>query len=140
MNEQLELLKAKRNPIKSCADLSQSMRGRRYGILYFTEEFRIDFENKMCELNRIKELEMEIQVLENTRNSCPCIKTSGVSCDLKSFSSKDCISKDKIRAKIEELEKDLQDFEQTDNTGRFIRTKSRDYDKKKALEELLKEE
>lgn len=50
------------------------------------------------------------------------------------------ISKDKIREKIEELEKDLQDFEQTDNTGRFIRTKSRDYDKKKALEELLKEE
>lgn len=47
------------------------------------------------------------------------------------------ISKDRIRAKIEELEKDLQDFEQTDNTGRFIRTKSRDYDKKKALEELL---
>lgn len=49
------------------------------------------------------------------------------------------VSKDKIRAKIEELEKDLQDFEQTDNTGRFIRTNSRDYDKKKALEELLEE-
>ena len=49
------------------------------------------------------------------------------------------VSKDKIKAKIEELEKDLQDFEQTDNTGRFIRTKSRDYDKKKALEELLEE-
>ena len=50
------------------------------------------------------------------------------------------VSKDKIKEKIEELEKDLQDFEQTDNTGRFIRTKSRDYDKKKVLEELLKEE
>ena len=49
------------------------------------------------------------------------------------------VSKDKIKEKIEELEKDLQDFEQTDNTGRFIRTKSRDYDKKKALEELLEE-
>lgn len=115
MNENLELLKAKRNPINSCADLSRSMRGKRYGILYFTEEFRIDFENKMCELNRIKELEMEIQVLENTRNSCPCIKTSGVSCDLKSFSSNDCISKDKIRAKIEEL-KDKEE-ELTDDQG-----------------------
>lgn len=115
MNENLEVLKAKRNPINSCADLSRSMRGRRYGILYFTEEFRIDFENKMCELNRIKELEMEIQVLENTRNSCPCIKTSGVSCDLKSFSSNDYVSKDKIRAKIEEL-KDKEE-ELTDDQG-----------------------
>lgn len=59
-------------------------------------------------LNRIKELEMEIQVLENTRNSCPCIKTSGVSCDLKSFSSNDCISAD-ILAQIDILEELLKE-------------------------------
>ena len=80
--EYVEHIKAKRNPINSCADLSRSMRGRRYGILYFTEEFRIDFENKMCELNRIKELEMEIQAF-------------------------DCISKDKIKAKLSKLEKEF---------------------------------
>ena len=66
-------------------------------------------------LNRVKELEMEIQVLENTRNSCPSIKTSGVSCDLKSFSSNDFISKDKIRAKIEELND--KEEELTDDQG-----------------------
>lgn len=138
MNENLELLKAKRNPIKSCADLSQSMRGRRYGILYFTEEFRIDFENKMCELNRIKELEMEIQALENTRNSCPCIKTSGVSCDLKSFGANDCISKDMIKEKIEEyLQFDRENKTYTkDGRENF----SMQYFYARALEELLKEE
>jgi len=50
------------------------------------------------------------------------------------------IHKDKIREKIEELEENLKDFEQTDNTGRFSREKSRDYDKKEVLENLLKEE
>lgn len=46
----------------------------------------------------------------------------------------------KIKDKIEELEENLKDFEQTDNTGRFSREKSRDYDKKEVLEELLKGE
>ena len=48
--------------------------------------------------------------------------------------------RNKIKEKIEELEENLKDFEQTDNTGRFSREKSRDYDKKEVLEELLKGE
>ena len=48
--------------------------------------------------------------------------------------------KNKIKEKIEELEENLKDFEQTDNTGRFSREKSRDYEKKEVLEELLKGE
>lgn len=50
------------------------------------------------------------------------------------------IPKSKIKDKIEELEELLKDFEQTDNTGRFKREKSRDYDKLQVLQELLEEE
>ena len=44
----------KRNPIKSCADLSKNMRGRKEGVFYFTELFRVEFENKMYNLERLK--------------------------------------------------------------------------------------
>lgn len=44
----------KRNPIKNCIDLSKNMIGKRNGLIYFTESFRIDFENKMCDLERLK--------------------------------------------------------------------------------------
>ncbi len=44
----------KRNPIKNCIDLSKNMTGKRNGLFYFTKSFRIDFENKMCDLERLK--------------------------------------------------------------------------------------
>lgn len=44
----------RRNPIKSCVDLSKNMIGKRNGVFYFTEFFRIDFENKMSDLERLK--------------------------------------------------------------------------------------
>ncbi len=44
----------KRNPIKNCIDLSKNMIEKRNGLIYFTESFRIDFENKMCDLERLK--------------------------------------------------------------------------------------
>ena len=44
----------KRNPIKNCIDLSKNMIGKRNGVFYFTEFFRIDFENKMSDLERLK--------------------------------------------------------------------------------------
>ena len=37
----------KRNPINSCVDLSKNMRGKKNGIIYFTENFRMDFEKRM---------------------------------------------------------------------------------------------
>lgn len=52
---------------------------------------------------------------------------------------KNSINKDKIRDKIKELEEELDDFEKTDNSGRFKREKSRDYDKVEVLKELLGE-
>lgn len=45
----------KRNPINSCADLSKNMRGKRNGVFYFTESFRVDFEKRMYELGRAVE-------------------------------------------------------------------------------------
>lgn len=50
------------------------------------------------------------------------------------------IPKQKIKDKIEELKELVEDFEKTDNIGRFKRTKSIDYYKLEALEELLQEE
>ena len=44
----------RRKPIKNCIDLTKGLRGKRSGIFYFTEDFRIDFENKMCDLERLK--------------------------------------------------------------------------------------
>lgn len=47
--------KVKERPIRNCVDLSKNMRGKRNGFIFFTESFRIDFENKMYELSKIKE-------------------------------------------------------------------------------------
>lgn len=55
MEEEFRLFHlVKKNPINNCVDLSKNMRGRRNGIFYFTESFRLDFENKMSELGRLK--------------------------------------------------------------------------------------
>jgi hypothetical protein len=55
LEEDFKLFKFVRtNPINSCVDLSKNMIGKRNGIFYFTERFRIDFENKMSELNRLE--------------------------------------------------------------------------------------
>lgn len=55
LEEDFKLFKLVRtNPINSCVDLSKNMIGKRNGIFYFTERFRIDFENKMSELNRLE--------------------------------------------------------------------------------------
>lgn len=50
------------------------------------------------------------------------------------------IPKQKIRDKIDKYKKLVEDFEKTDNTGRFKRQNSIDYYKIEALEELLKGE
>lgn len=82
----------KRNPINNCMDLSKSMRGKRNGIFYFTEKFRIDFENKMSELGRLKE---ENKKLEEDYTS---VYLKGVYDERDKWKSK-------IKEKIEELDK-----------------------------------
>ncbi len=55
LEEDFKLFKLVRtNPINSCVDLSKNMIGKRNGIFYFTERFRMDFENKMSKLNRLE--------------------------------------------------------------------------------------
>lgn len=51
----------------------------------------------------------------------------------------DSIPKEAIRERIKELEENVKDFEETDNTGRFTKEKCRDYDRLLELKELLGE-
>lgn len=59
----------RRNPINNCVDLSKNMIGKRSGFIYFTENFRIDFENKMANQARLQEenerLQKENEELKN---------------------------------------------------------------------------
>lgn len=56
-------------------------------------------------IKRVKELELENIALENTRNMCPHMKTSGISCNYK-----DSIPKIKIREKIETRQQSIDDI------------------------------
>ena len=91
----------------------------------------------MFELNRIKELEMEIQVLENTKNSCPCIKTSGVSCDLKSFGSNDYVSKDRIKEYINSLSNKLKEYKINLGGKEYIDMSYLDQKKKELVNNII---
>lgn len=51
----------RRNPINNCVDLSKNMIGKRSGFIYFTENFRIDFENKMANQARLQEENERLQ-------------------------------------------------------------------------------
>lgn len=57
MNEELkEYIIAKRTPISSCVGLSKYFIGRhRTSPVYLTPEFEREFNNKMCELEKLKE-------------------------------------------------------------------------------------
>lgn len=80
----------------------------------FTTNHTLDDENKRFKqaienlIKAYKELERENQMLKNTKNNCPHLSTSGVSCNIK-----DSISKDKIKEKINELEIELKDEKYT---------------------------
>ena len=49
-NDFLLFKKLKDNPVHNCVDLSKRMIGTRDGLVYYTQNFRIDFENKMASL------------------------------------------------------------------------------------------
>lgn len=62
MEEDFRLFQlVKRNPINNCVDLSKNMRGKKNGIFYFTESFRIDFEKRMYEISRVKDTIKQIR-------------------------------------------------------------------------------
>lgn len=51
----------RRDPINNCVDLSKNMIGKRSGFIYFTENLRIDFENKMANQARLQEENERLQ-------------------------------------------------------------------------------
>lgn len=66
MNEEeiREYIRAKNNPVSNCVGLSQYFIGRHKVLpVYLTPEFEIEFNNKMCESEKLKEqLEKEKEV------------------------------------------------------------------------------
>ena len=102
-------------------------------------------------LNLIEKLQKENKELRSTKNNCPQFNTSGVSCKLKQGHY---ISKDKIKGKIKEYNKEIKTYEdkmleitqrekhQAIENKDFIKYSciiSNFTDKIKLLEELLEE-
>lgn len=90
----------KRNPINSCIDLSKNMIGKKRGVFYFTERFRIDFENKMSDFERLKaEREQDKKRIKELEEKNKLLLNSKVGIDL---SYDDYIPKQKVKDKIED--------------------------------------
>ena len=51
----IEIAVACGHPVRSCVDLSKSMLGKKGCFIYFTQSFRLDFENKMHQLGYLEE-------------------------------------------------------------------------------------
>lgn len=51
----------KEEPVRSCVELSQKMRGKKNGIIYFTESFRIDYENRMYKISELQKENEELK-------------------------------------------------------------------------------
>lgn len=85
-----------------------------------------------------------IKQLENTRiaNECGLATKGKFRKDIKAIETilnyiDNSISKEVIKEKIEELNKDIEDYLKTDKSGRFTRTNCIFTYKKEALQELL---
>ena len=87
--------KVKERPMRNCVDLSKNMRGKRNGFIFFTESFRIDFENKMYKLVKMQEeldkKDNQVKMLDEAYSGA--IKESKMWFEI----AKDSVSKDKIR-------------------------------------------
>ena len=124
----------RRKPIKNCIDLTKGLRGKTSGIFYFTEDFRIDFENKMCDLERLKtEREQDkkrIKELEeiNTANRKVIVEQ----CD---YIQNKSIPVQKVKDKIEELKEHYN----TDNNIRIYTLKGSYELQVAVLQELLED-
>lgn len=89
----------RRNPINNCVDLSKNMIGKRSGFIYFTENFRIDFENKMDNQARLQE---ENERLQKENETLKC--SIAVANKLEELIKEDFIPKGKIVDIIEKEE------------------------------------
>lgn len=94
MNEEeiREYIRAKNNPVSNCVGLSQYFIGRHKVLpVYLKPEFEIEFNNKMCELEKLKE---QLERSENARKEA--IELINNINDWEICSKYDCIYKDDV--------------------------------------------
>lgn len=61
----IEIAVASGHPVRSCVDLSKSLLGRKDGFIYFTQSFRLDFENKMHQIGYLEnKVESKERIIE----------------------------------------------------------------------------
>lgn len=103
----------RRNPINHCVDLSKNMIGKRSGFIYFTENFRIDFENKMANQARLQEENERLQKENEELKLKEISRISGRYGEIEVHDlinktlAKDYISKDKIIKKWKETHSEI---------------------------------
>lgn len=126
----------KRNSINSCIDLSKNMIGKKRGVFYFTERFRIDFENKMSDFERLKaEREQDKKRIKELEEENKIYILNGDNVKLELYIKENYIPVQKVKDKIEELKKDYEDSKDENGETEYYYP---DYTIRK-LEELLEE-
>lgn len=99
----------KRNSINSCIDLSKNMIGKKRGVFYFTERFRIDFENKMSDFERLKaEREQDKKRIKELEEENTIYALNGNNVKLEIYIKDNYILKQKIKDVIEEYKTRLE--------------------------------
>ena len=99
----------KRNSINSCIDLSKNMIGKKRGVFYFTERFRIDFENKMSDFERLKaEREQDKKRIKELEEENTIYALNGNNVKLETYIKDNYILKQKIKDVIEEYKTRLE--------------------------------
>lgn len=117
----------KRNPINSCIDLSKNMIGKKRGVFYFTERFRIDFENKMSDFERLKaEREQDKKRIKELEEKNTIYALNGNNVKLELYIKENYIPIQKVKDKKKEIKK----------TGQYLYT---NVDVCNILEELVEE-
>lgn len=99
----------KRNPINSCIDLSKNMIGKKRGVFYFTERFRIDFENKMSDFERLKaEREQDKKRIKELEEENRIFALEGSRVALKLHIEENYIPKQKVKGLLTEIQKEYE--------------------------------
>ena len=126
-----EIEKAKRICRLLCG--KKNKKGKREYETFTRMQMQIDYTvDQMAEA-----IETVLQELENKDNEIRELKAVNLMKEYRIH--KMDIPKKKIEDKIKEYEELVEDFEKTDNSGRFVRTNSIDYYKLEAFKELLED-
>lgn len=120
----------RRKPIKNCIDLIKGLRGKTSGIFYFTEDFRIDFENKMCDLERLKtEREQDKARIKELEEALLKVKDKNTTLFI---TCRNSIPKQKVKNRIKENKKLIDETYSEDIIQKLT-------DENEILEELLED-